>query len=853
MSTNKESKDLFKSSQLILLISYTIFSAILITESLLMEWERWPLLIIAGCVVVAWILHIRHDVPSDVRLWIYSLMIAGSFFFYGIHPASTFDLAIVMAAVIILITMTGRKPLIALCVFTYFFTMGYELILMITDKDKDFNMLILTRVILHFVMVLFIGKFAATIVDKWTLVINNSQEEMKQRNIANEHLNDFLANLSHELRTPVNAIIGLTSLCIEKSKNREVQGDLISVRDAGRKVATQITDILDFSEIDRNKAVCNNEDYMISSVLHDIIVDLNQYKGENVELILDVDPSIPAVMNSDADKIKKILKILITNGLKFTSQGAVYVRIATENRDYGINLCIEVTDTGKGMDAAQLDLIRRNCYQSGSTHTGLGGGLGLGLAIASGFISLLGGFMTIESKLDVGTTVNVSIPQRVIDPSSCMSVASTDKLCPATFINVEKNENPMVREYYNSTIYNTTRSLGITMHKATNLNNLKLLNDSVHLTHLFVGEAEYKENADYLEKLAKNMVVAVFADESLRLPNGSRVRLMAKPFYCFPVVSLINSTLDNKDKQNKRLLCKDVRALVVDDESMNLIVAKSVFGRYEMNVSTVTSGQEAIDICRENVFDIIFMDHMMSGMDGVEAMKRIKTDITGLNGSVPIVALTANAMSSSKQMFLNEGFDGFVSKPIEIEQLERVLKQVLPKNAITYVDYENVNVTTEIEVTESEEPVVPEEIDFIKELGKLGLDTESGLKYCADDKEFYKTFLIQFSNEAKTKCATIDNYYSIRDWYNYEILVHALKSTALTAGIGELSRRAKALEIAAKQTDDKYILENHGKMISYYLQITEDILGKLTEPEPGKSEDDEIFEFAPESDGGDDA
>ena len=149
-------------------------------------------------------------------------------------------------------------------------------------------------------------------------VMKRSEGEIEQLTDATEHLNDFLANVSHELRTPVNAIIGLTTLCIDKSRHREIQGDLIAVRDAGRKVADQISDILDYSEIDRKKAVCNNEDYMLSSVLHDLVNDVKQYKSKNVELIIDVDPSIPAVMNTDVSKLKKILKSLITNGLKYT-------------------------------------------------------------------------------------------------------------------------------------------------------------------------------------------------------------------------------------------------------------------------------------------------------------------------------------------------------------------------------------------------------------------------------------------------------------------------------------------------------------------------------------------------------
>ena len=850
MSTTNDNNDLFQSAHLTLLVSYTIFAIILVIESLLLGWEKWALLIIIVGIAMAWILHIRHNTPSVVRIWVYAILMMGCYFFYGIHQTSTFDLALVMAGVIMINTLTGKKSLITLCEFTYLVTMAYELVNMMATGEF-FDVLIITRSILHICLVIFIGRFAKIIIDKWMQVMKRSEGEIEQLTDATEHLNDFLANVSHELRTPVNAIIGLTTLCIDKSRHREIQGDLIAVRDAGRKVADQISDILDYSEIDRKKAVCNNEDYMLSSVLHDLVNDVKQYKSKNVELIIDVDPSIPAVMNTDVSKLKKILKALITNGLKYTQEGGVYVRITTIKHEYGINLCIEVTDTGKGMTEYELEKVYDSFYQADSSRTRQGGGLGLGLAITSGFVALLGGFMTIDSKPDVGTTVHVSIPQRVIDPLSCMSVSAPDKLCLGAFLHFEKYDNPAVRDYYNSMVLNIVKGLGIQMHRVNNTENLKLLRDSIHLTHLFIAEEEYNDNVDLIEELAKTMVVAVVANEGMILPKNTRVKVLEKPFYCFPVVSILNSTIDSKEERVKKLRCDGVRALVVDDETMNLVVAKSIFGRYGMKVYTATSGQESIDMCREKVFDIIFMDHMMSGMDGVEAMKRIRTDVAGLNGSIPVVALTANAMSSAKQMFLSEGFDGFVSKPVEVEELERVLRQVLPKSAITYVDADG---NVEEFEPEEEEPVAPpvREKDFLTGLRKSGIDTDAGLTYCVGDKEFYKSLLIQFSTESADKIASMKNYYMVHDWHNYEILVHALKSTSKMIGISGLSEKAKSLEMAAKENEEGFILENHEDMIRDYGRIAADIKDHLLSDEDGFGDDD-VFEFAPENEGGDEA
>ena len=837
-----------------LLISYTIFSAILIGESLLMGWEIWALFPIAFGVILSWIMHLTNSVAPDLRIWMYSLLMMGTFFFYGVHDTSTFDLAIVISAVIILYTMTARKRLITLAQCTYYATMAYEIVTMVIN-GVSFDVLEISRTVLHICMITMICWFARTIIDKWEKVLGKSKDEIVQLTEATERLNDFLANVSHEIRTPVNAIIGLTGICIDKTDSDEIRNEMISVRNAGRKVAEQISDILDYSELDREKSVINCEDYMLSSVLHDLVTEIKQYKAREVELIIDVDPAIPSVMNSDVSKIKKILKALISNGLKYTRQGGVYVRITAEEHDYGVNLCFEITDTGIGMTEEELENVYSSFYQADSGRSRMGGGLGLGLAIVSGFVSILGGFMTISSKKDAGTTVHVSIPQKVIDPASCMSVSNPGRLCLGAFLQFEKYPNPQVREYYNSMVMNIVKGLGIQMHRVNNAENLRLLTRSVKITHLFVGEEEYCSDIDLMEELAKEMIVVVVSGPGLVLPARSNAKIMEKPFYCFPVVSVLNSDIRSLGRAGKKMMCRDVKALVVDDEPMNLIVAKSIFRRYGMIVTTVSSGQESVDICREQVFDIIFMDHMMAGMDGVAAMKKIKSDVSGLNADVPVIALTANAMSSAKQMFLNEGFDGFVSKPIEIEELERSLRQILPKSFITYEDADDAAVIPEVE-----EPVekAPEKTDIIplhEVLKEAGIDTGSGLRYCMDDLDFYKTLLTQVATEAREKIPQLEHYFAEKDWSNYEILIHAVKSTTKMIGGQQVSDEALALEMAAKEKNTSFIEENHASCIAKYRTLSDSVLSALglkdevtSASESSSGDDEEVLEFGPGDD-----
>ena len=845
---NDDKNDNFQASHLMLLIGYSILAVILVVESFLMGWEKWALIPITIGMIFSWIFHIRQLLSTNARLWFYAILMMFSFFFYGIHQTSTFDLAVVMAGIMVLYTLTGKKALINFAVITYYLSMGYEITVMALSGE-EFDSLVISRTVMHCLIIFLIGWFSKAIIDKWTQVLDKSKDEIVMLTDATNRLNDFLANVSHELRTPVNAVIGLSGICIDKEDKEDIRRDMIAVRNAGRKVAEQIGDILDYSEIDRKNIVVNNEDYMLSSILNDLVTEIREYKSKDVELIIDVDPSIPSVMNSDATKIKKILRALISNGLKYTHDGGVYVRISCEEQDYGVNLSIEVTDTGIGMSEEELERVYERFYQVDSGRARLGGGLGLGLSIVSGFVSLLGGFMIIKSKPDVGTTVHVSLPQTVVDASSCMSVNNPDKLCLGAFLHFEKFENPVVREYYNSMVLNIVNGLGIQMHRVDNTDNLKRLKESLPMTHLFVGEEEYCSDIELMEKLAKDMIVVVVANQDFTLPAKSNARILEKPFYCFPVTAILNTDINTRVKEGGKLRLNGVRALVVDDEPMNLVVGKSIFKRYGMVVSTATSGPESIDICREKQFDIIFMDHMMGGMDGVEAMKKIRGDVTGLDNNVPIVALTANAMSSAKQMFLSEGFDGFVSKPIEIEELERVLKQVLPKSLLSfeYEDEEGNSYIGEEEKEETKEAIIkePEKKTLAEKLEGSKIDVEAGLKYCLGDEEFYNTLLIQFANEASEKIPALMDFYEQKDWGNYEIIVHALKSTSKMIGAMELSEEALKLEKAAKEKKESYIFDNHDHVMSVY-EVLKEKINQATDNSSGSESESEVLEFKPE-------
>ncbi|MBQ6128334.1 MAG: response regulator [Lachnospiraceae bacterium] len=813
-----EKNELFKDSHLMILKSYSIFAVVLVTESLLMGWERWAILLILAGIVGSWGLHFGQILSDYHRLWVYSILMMVTYFFYGIHLTSTFDMALVMSAVIVLYIMTGIKAFVTLCQLTFYVTFVYDIISLISQGEV-FDTLAVTRSLLHVGMITMLGWLGRAIIVRCGDMVANSRNEINELKAATTRFNDFLSNVSHEIRTPVNAIMGFSDICMKKEKDPEILEDIRNIKESGKRVCDQIEEILDYSEIDRNKIANNCENYMISSLFHDLVTELRDYLPADLELIIDVSPSIPSVLYSDHDKIKRILWHLITNGIKYTSQGGVYVRVTSSKQEYGINLCIEVTDTGAGMDKEQKDHIYDGFYQGNSGRARSSNGLGLGMSVVAGFVASLGGFITIDSTPAKGTTVRVSIPQKVIDESGCMSLRNRQGLRLGSFLQLNSFAAANVRQYYNSMVMNIVKGLGVQMVKIDSLEKLKELTETESFTHIFVGRNEYEADSHFMEELAKSVKLIVVADKNFRLPSASRASIMEKPFYCFPVVSVLNIDMNDENGFEKRMMMPSVRALVVDDEPMNLTVAEGLLRYYGITVSTAASGFEAIHMCQDNEYDLVFMDHMMPGMDGVEAMRKIRA-VRGIKDDhLPIIALTANTMSTAREMFASEGFDGFVSKPINLTELERVMKKVIPERLIEYVDDEE----------DDDAPIVfsasavTEDLPGLATSGNTsipGVDMEEGLKYTRGDMEFYRMLMSQYVSEAPEKKARMDKAMAEGDIGNFEIIVHGIKSSSKMLGAMDVSEQARMLENNAEEgslPDES----GYAAFLSDYLRLTD--------------------------------
>lgn len=823
--------------QLMILVSYSIIALVLLGETLLMGWDKSAavLLLLGG--VASWVLHITRKISREQRLWLCVILTLLAFFFYGTHKTSLYDLAPVMIGAMILFSATEKYSIIRLCTAVYYLTVCYALFFVI-GKNMEYTPLVVTRLMLHFLLVAMVAYLVKINMRRRA----DERQEMEEQIICLEEVNrrteNFLTNVSHELRTPINAVTGITAVMLKNENDAQMRGDLLAVQEAGQRLFGQIEDILDYTEIDTGRVCVVEDSYMISSIVNDLVMGGQFVQRENApELILDVDPKLPAVLRGDGRKVKKILKHLIGNALKFTKSGGVYVRIYGLKKEYGINLCIRVSDTGEGIAPEKLNRITERFFQSSEGENRKAGGLGLGLSIVQGMVSCMEGFMQIRSQVDRGTTVEVSIPQKIVDETPGMVLENKEKLCTACYLRPERYKFPELRSYYNETVSHLAAGLELAVHRVFELEELKKLASIYQLTHLLIGREEYEEDPFYFEELAQHTQVVVVADGSFVPGAGSKVFLMKKPVFSLQVVNFLNA----KDRvqpqlwEHMSMICPGVRVLVVDDEPMNLMVAQGILGDYRMTVKTAQSGAEAIAICENEDFDLLFLDHMMPQMDGVETLHHIRKLLDETERDITVIAFTANAVSGAREMFYREGFDEFISKPIETMELERVLRKVLPRTKIAYVSDMEPDRPSDIrskKKTEDRRETVYREApsDWMTELREAGINTTSGLQYSREDAEFYRQVVEKFAGDYEKNKEKLAEFYEHRDAENYRISVHSLKSTSKMIGADALSGQAKEAEDAAKNGNFAYLDAHHEELLRAYGQLR-DVLKAALKPD----------------------
>lgn len=266
----------------------------------------------------------------------------------------------------------------------------------------------------------------------------------------------------------------------------------------------------------------------------------------------------------------------------------------------------------------------------------------------------------------------------------------------------------------------------------------------------------------------------------------------------------------------------DARVLVVDDVDMNLKVFKGLLNKSKIQIDTASNGRQAIELITYNRYDCIFMDHQMPEMDGIETLERLKSsteiDIEG----IPIIALTANAITGARDMYLEKGFTDYLTKPVNGWALSGMLHKWLPTDKIIEEEDEIMEFLPEVDELNEDDRLSGLSITIDK-LATVGVDVKSGLVYAMNDEAFYIELVNDFINDYDDRSEILSQNYSNRDWKNYEINVHSLKSSARTIGIFKLFESAKAMEQAATNRNEALLDSKHGILLDEYRIIVDEL------------------------------
>lgn len=509
---------------------------------------------------------------------------------------------------------------------------------------------------------------------------------------ANRSKNIFLASMSHDIRTPMNAIIGLSD-ALKKTKLSKDQSQYVQViTSSAQSLLSLINDIMDFSKIEANQLDLETIPFDFRQIM-DECADLVSFQTneKRLEFIYFVSPSIPRYVLGDPNRLRQILLNIACNAIKFTETGRVevWVEVLSKN-DQSIQLLIEIRDTGIGLSKDAQKKLFLPFNQADSTTTRKFGGTGLGLAISKYLVDLMGGSIAFRSEEGVGTTFSLKLKLKLDERR--LSYIQPVKIAYSNVLVLGQNhfQNTVIERYLNSMacsviiatsvqewldlLENSANENSLTICSAFDLlGDLNEINNKLQLHEksfdflCFANQSErYDLNA---EALVKNLHIR-FINYPLKLDD------LAKSIQDFNQINLDKNIAIESNEHLPNLplsLYKQKKILVVEDNKVNQQVLKVMLGYLGLTADVVNDGVEAIDAVKSQDYDVILMDWQMPRMDGLEATRKIR--LLKDNKQPIIIAVTANAMSGDVEKCLQSGMNDYLSKPIEKDKLEITLRK----------------------------------------------------------------------------------------------------------------------------------------------------------------------------------
>ncbi|MFO8143004.1 MAG: ATP-binding protein [Marinobacter sp.] len=644
-----------------------------------------------------------------------------------------------------------------------------------------------------------------------TIEIQNIELDLARKEAleASRIKSEFLANMSHEIRTPLNGIVGFTELLLKSPLPRQQRDHLNTIRKSSEILLTIINDILDFSKIEAGKLILDRIPFQLRDIVEEVMVMLAPAAhAKNLDLVQLVYNDVPDNIMGDPLRVKQVITNLVNNAIKFTQTGEVVLRASLEDEDTEgnrVTLRLSITDSGVGLSRAQQQSLFNAFSQADASTARQYGGTGLGLAISKRLVEEMGGKIGLESELGKGSTFWFTLTPELSGGAD--SNAQKDALRGEQIIYLEQQTTTglavehllqdwgmivtrvaspaalleQVEEAQRKQEGYATAIIGITRH---------LLNSSQYCNMVRSLEVERDCRTLLLTPTLKTH------DSTLSgLSSGHLTKPVCRESLYDELLLLIHGIHASSGGVQEATLplgnsgpINVPRILAVDDNDANLKLVMTLLQDFRLEAEGASSGFEALSKVRQKPFDLVFMDLQMPGMDGVETTARIRGLDSGAHHT-PIIALTAHALADEQERLAQQGFDGYMAKPISSSQLIDLIREYTGYNCRSSTDSFKVS-----EIRDTRRALRPSNRRMLQDC----VSVEESIQLAAGKADLAEELFSMLLEQLHTDTERVKTLWNNSEAEALLECIHKLHGATRYCGVPELRTAANRLETALK-------------------------------------------------------